>query len=52
MELALLECDGVRVELQLQARRALLEAGLPITRDAVTRGAYQLLIQRGAAGAA
>ena len=52
MELALLECDGVRIELQLQARRALAEAGLPITRDAVTRGAYQLLIQRGVDGAA
>lgn len=52
MELALLECDGVRVELQLQARRALVEAGLPITRDAVTRGAYELMIQRGVDGAA
>ena len=52
MELALLECDGVRIELQLQARRALAAAGLPITRDAVTRGAYELLIQRGVHGAA
>lgn len=46
MEAALLESDGVRIELQLQARRALEAAGLPITRDAVTRGAYQLLVQR------
>ena len=46
MEAALLESDGIRIELQLQARRALEAAGLPITRDAVTRGAYQLLVQR------
>ena len=46
MEAALLEAGGIRIELQLQARRALEAAGLPITRDAVTRGAYQLLVQR------
>ena len=46
MEAALLESDGIRIELQLQARRALQAAGLPITRDAVTRGAYHLLVQR------
>ena len=46
MEAALLEAGGIRIELQLQARRALEAAGLPITRDAVTRGAYQLLVER------
>ncbi|MFZ5848870.1 MAG: hypothetical protein ACOYX5_15970 [Actinomycetota bacterium] len=47
MEAALLESGGIRIELQRQARRALEAAGLPITRDAVTRGAYQLLLARG-----
>jgi len=47
MEAVLLEAGGARIQLQLQARRALQAAGLPITRDAVTRGAYQLLINRG-----
>lgn len=46
MEAALLEAGGIRIELQLQARRALEAAGLRITRHAVTRGAYQLLVQR------
>jgi hypothetical protein len=46
MEAALLESGGIRIELQHQARRALEAAGLPITRDAVTRGAYQLLVER------
>ena len=53
MELALLESGGIRIELQLQARRALQSAGLPITRAAVTRGAYDLLAKSGnATGAA
>ena len=53
MELALLESGGIRIELQLQARRALQAAGLPITRAAVTRGAYDLLAKRdNASGAA
>jgi hypothetical protein len=43
MELALLEAGGVRIELQTRARRALEEAGLPVTRNAVIRGAYRLL---------
>jgi hypothetical protein len=46
MEAALLESGGVRIEFQHQARRALEAAGLPITREAVTRGAYQLLVER------
>ena len=46
MEAALLEAGGIRIELQLQARRALEAAGLPITREAVTRGAHQLLVKR------
>jgi hypothetical protein len=46
MEAALLESGGIRIELQHQARRALEAAGLPVTRDAVTRGAYQLLVER------
>jgi hypothetical protein len=46
MEAALLESGGIRIELQHQARRALEAEGLPITRDAVTRGAYQLLLER------
>jgi hypothetical protein len=46
MEAALLESGGIRIELQHQTRRALETAGLPITRDAVTRGAYQLLLER------
>jgi hypothetical protein len=47
MEAALLESGGVRIEFQHEARRALETAGLPITREAVTRGAYQLLVERG-----
>lgn len=46
MEVELLEAGGVRIELQIQARRALQAAGLPVTRDAVTRGAHQLLAAR------
>jgi hypothetical protein len=46
MEAALLESGGARVELQHQARRALETAGLPVTREAVTRRAYQLLVER------
>jgi hypothetical protein len=44
MELALLEAPGVRIELQVRARRALEEAGIPVTRNAVIRGAYRLLL--------
>jgi hypothetical protein len=43
MELALLEAGGVRIELQTRARRTLEEAGVPVTRNAVIRGAYRLL---------
>lgn len=43
MAQALLEADGVRVQLQLQARRDLEARGLPVTRSAVIRGAYRLL---------
>jgi hypothetical protein len=46
MELALLEAGGVRIELQTRARRALEEAGIPVTRNAVIRGAYRLLLDR------
>jgi hypothetical protein len=46
MELALLEAGGVRIELQTRARRALDEAGVPVTRNAVVRGAYRLLLDR------
>jgi hypothetical protein len=42
MELALLEAGGVRIELQVRARRALEQAGIPVTRSAVIRGAYRL----------
>jgi hypothetical protein len=42
---ALLEADGVRVQLQLQARRDLEARGLPVTRAAVIRGAYRLLTE-------
>jgi hypothetical protein len=48
MELALLEAGGVRIELQTRARRALEEAGVPVTRNAVIRGAYRLLLDHGA----
>jgi hypothetical protein len=43
MELALLEAGGVRIDLQTRARRTLEEAGVPVTRNAVIRGAYRLL---------
>lgn len=43
---ALLEAGGLRVELQIQARRALEEQGLPVTRAAVLRGAYELLTEQ------
>jgi hypothetical protein len=49
MELVLLEAGGVRIELQMRARRALELAGVPVTRNAVIRGAYRLLLDRGAA---
>jgi hypothetical protein len=49
MEVALLEAGGVRIELQTRARRALEEAGTPVTRNAVIRGAYRLLLDREAA---
>ena len=45
MAQALLEADGVRVQLQLQARRELEARGLPVTRAAVIRGAYRLLTE-------
>jgi hypothetical protein len=46
MELALLEAGGVRIELQIRARRTLEEAGVPVSRNAVVRGAYRLLLDR------
>ena len=45
MEEALLEAGGARIPLQLQARNQLRAAGLPITRAAVTRAAFDLLAQ-------
>jgi hypothetical protein len=48
MELALLEAGGVRIELQVRARRALEQAGIPVTRSAVIRGAYRLLAEHDA----
>jgi hypothetical protein len=48
MELALLEAGGVRIELQMRARRALEQAGIPVTRNAVIRGAYRLLTEHNA----
>jgi hypothetical protein len=49
MELALLEAGGVRIEMQTRARRTLEDAGIPVTRSAVIRGAYRLLLDREAA---
>lgn len=49
MEVALLEAGGIRIELQMRARRELEEAGIGITRNAVVRGAYGLLLEREAA---
>ena len=46
MEVALLEAGGMRIELQMRARRALEETGIPLTRNAVIRGAYRLLLDR------
>ena len=45
MEEALLEAGGERILLQAKARNQLRAAGLPITRSAVTRGAFELLTQ-------
>lgn len=45
MEEALLEAGGARIQLQNQARNSLQAAGLPITRAAVTRAAFDLLTQ-------
>ena len=45
MEEALLEAGGARIQLQTQARGRLRAAGLPITRAAVTRAAFDLLTQ-------
>lgn len=44
--MALLEAGGVRTELHTRARRALQEAAIPVTRSAVIRGAYRLLVRR------
>ena len=44
MEQALTEAGGARVRLQNQARTELTTRGLPVTRAAVTRRAYELLI--------
>ena len=53
MEEALLEAGGERIQLQTQARGRLRAAGLPITRAAVTRAAFDLLTQAaGGPGAA
>ena len=46
MAQALLEADGIRVQLQLQARRDLEARGMPVTRTAVIHGAYRLLRER------
>lgn len=43
---AFLEAGGVRIELQMQARRALEETGVQAPRDAVIRGAYRSLLNR------
>lgn len=43
MEEALLQAGGVRIDLQLQTRRALEEAGIPVIGNAVVRGAHRLL---------
>ena len=43
MEQALTEAGGARVRLQNQARTELTTRGLPVTRAAVTRRAYELL---------
>lgn len=43
-----MEAGGARIELQTRARRAMEEAGIPVTRNAVIRGAYRLLLDRDA----
>ena len=43
MEQALLEAGGARIQLQIHARNNLRAAGLPVTRAAVTRAAFDLL---------
>ena len=52
MTLALVEAGGVRVDLQMRARRDLEAQGLPVTRAAVIRGAYTLLEQHRRTGSA
>jgi hypothetical protein len=46
MEPALLEAGSVRIELQVRAHRALEQAGITVTRNAVVRGAHRLLLDR------
>lgn len=46
MERALLEAGGVRIELQMQVRRALEEAGVRVTRAAVILSTNRLLLDR------
>ena len=46
MDQALAETGGARIALQQQARKELKADGVPVTRDAVTRRAYELLTEQ------
>jgi hypothetical protein len=52
MERALLEAGGLRIHLQVRARRKLAQQGVPVTRAGVIRGAFRLLTDGREGGAA